>query len=386
MTRRNRAIDAAVAELRRDARLSITDAAARQGVPRKTVSDALAKSGGRDTVASGEGLALSGEETTTIAEKLTAQGLDPAEWEVVRLRTGEWGNEEHPNSQFRFDAVPRSLVDLRPEPYTPLPDPVAPTSADRSFVICGDHHAPHQDPGLHAAFCSLLSDQRPELLVVLGDVGDYASVSKHRSGVGYNQGVKDVNRAVYKLLHDYRSASPDTYIVVLEGNHDARPENYLQDRAPEMWQVGPAYEEDDPMYSLRRMWRLDELGIELVDGDWDRASYKITDTLTARHGYMISKNAGETMLNKHGHSQVQGHDHRLKFTYKTKHDPIDIRVAISAACMCKIEDGLGYSPEPDWQQGCVVGHAWDDGDFALAPAPYVEGHGLLLPDGRRYRA
>lgn len=365
--KRNGAVEAAVAELQRDPRLSIASAATKHEVPRKTVSDRLASTGGRSA------------SSATIADVLTAQGLDPAEWDAARVSVNGSGG-------LSLSLKPRIDLDVIPEAYTPLPPPVAPTTADRSVVICGDQHAPHQDPGLHAAFCSFLSDECPAELVVLGDVGDYASVSAHRSGVGFAQGVREVNRAAYKLLHDYRSASPDTHVVVMEGNHDARIENYLQDRAPELWQVGPAFEEEDPMYSLRRMWRLDDLGIELVPGDWDRASYKIAPGLTARHGYMTLKNAGESMLNKHGHSQIQGHDHRLKFTYKTKHDPVDIRLAVSAACMCKIEEGLGYSPEPDWQQGMVYGHVWDDGDFALAPAPYVEGHGLLLPDGRRYSA
>jgi hypothetical protein len=222
--------------------------------------------------------------------------------------------------------------------------------------------------------------------VVLGDVADFATVSRHRDTLGFANSVRECNRAVYKLLHDYRSASRDTHVVLFDGNHDARLEHYIHDNAPEAWTVGPAFEEDLPMYSLRRLWRLDELGVEYIEGDWERTSYKITPTLTVRHGYMISEGTPQKMLNKHTHSQVQGHSHRLRFTYKTKHDPIDTRVAVESGTMAQIADGLGYAAEPDWQQGCVVGHAWEDGDFAVAPAAYVPDHGLLLPDGRRYTA
>jgi hypothetical protein len=73
----------------------------------------------------------------------------------------------------------------------------------------------------------------------------------------------------------------------------------------------------------------------------------------------------------------------MQFTYKTKHDPIDVKLAVQAGTMAKIDEGLGYASEPDWQQGFVYGHTWGKKDFALAPAIYVKGR-LLLPDGRRY--
>lgn len=383
---------AAVAALQADSDLSVSDAARRFGVPRTTVRDALARSGGRDAAGSA-GIAARPDgsiqvtgDSTDPATLLTEQGLDPEEWQLVRARTGWWGDPMDPRKQIRLDAVPRSVIDLAAEPYTELPPPSAPTSGDRSVVICTDHHAPHQDPGLHQAFCSLLSDQRPALLAVLGDVGDYASVSRHRDTLGFAQGVRSVNRSVYKLLHDYRVASPETQVIVMTGNHDARIEHYIHDNAPELWEVGPAFEEDMPSYDLRRLWRLDDLGIEFIEGDWERNKYPLTDSLDLRHGYMTAEGTPQKMLNKHGRSQVQGHDHRLRFTYKTRHTPVDVRLHVSAGCMCIVEDGLGYAAEPDWQQGCVVGHVWDDGDFALAPAPYVEGHGLLLADGRRYAA
>ena len=51
--------------------------------------------------------------------------------------------------------------------------------------------------------------------------------------------------------------------------------------------------------------------------------------------------------------------------------------------MCQIHQGLGYADSPDWNQGFIVAHVWDDGDFVTSPAPYVPGR-LLTPDGRRY--
>jgi hypothetical protein len=379
---RNKQIDAALKELRKNPKLSVSQAAKDAGVIRRTLQDHWTREkdgiqatdlpdGGREVVGTG-----------VAGELLVKAGLDPAEWQVTEVKAT--GDPTAETAKLAIKAVPSDLLDLAATAYAPLPPPQTPDTATRSLAFCGDHHAPHQDPGLHAAFCSFLSDERPSFLGVLGDVGDYASVSRHRAGPGFRQGVKACNQGAYSILYDYRKASPDTQIVLLPGNHDARIEFYIQDRAPEFLEVGPAFQEDVPSYDLRRLWRLDELGVELVDGTWETASYKVTPSLTMRHGYMVAKNNGEGMLNKHGRSAIQGHDHRLRATYKTKHDPLDVRLAISAGTMAIVDsDGLGYAPEPDWQQGCVMGHAWEDGDFALSPVPYVHGK-LLTPDGRRF--
>lgn len=317
---------------------------------------------------------------------LRAHSLDPDEWSIVRIRGNRWGDTGDPMAQLRVDVIPTTstLAAANPDDWEPLPAPTAPRHGDRSVVHCTDHHAPHHDPVLHRLFCDYLASEQPDLIVCGGDTGDWATVSRHRDTEGYAQGVKEVNRGAFGILRDYRHACPNAVIILIPGNHDDRLPNYLADNADRIVGIGPAFDEDVPLYSLKRLWRLDELQIDLMDGDYEHAKFQICSSLTARHGYMTSENTGRTMLNKHERSQIQGHSHRLRFTYKTKHDPKTIRCAIEAGCMCIVdEDGLGYTPEPDWQQGFVAGYTWEGGDFALAPHPYIDGR-LLCPDGRRF--
>lgn len=37
---------------------------------------------------------------------LKAHGLDPKEWQVVRVRGNRWGDPDDPNAQLRIDAIP----------------------------------------------------------------------------------------------------------------------------------------------------------------------------------------------------------------------------------------------------------------------------------------
>lgn len=94
------------------------------------------------------------------------------------------------------------------------------------------------------------------------------------------------------------------------------------------------------------------------------------------------------MLTELSGSTLQGHSHRLSLTYRTAHHPDDgteTRLAGQCGCACEIDDGLGYSNCPDWQNAAMLVRSWPDEDFTVAPIVYLPGR-LLLPDGRRYEA
>jgi hypothetical protein len=41
--------------------------------------------------------------------------------------------------------------------------------------------------------------------------------------------------------------------------------------------------------------------------------------------------------------------------------------------MCKIEGGLGYTVNPDWQGGWATAVVWPDGSHQIEHATYVDG-------------
>ena len=323
---------------------------------------------------------------------LEVHGLDPKDWEIVRVRGNRWGEPDEPKHQLRVDVIPRSLLLSVPDPgnWTPPPKPKKRKHSPRSIVLCGDHHAPHHDRTLHKLFCEWLADELPDEGVLLGDLMDFATISRHRERDGFAQPVNDGLQAALEILLDYRHASPDTRWSMLRGNHDDRLYHQLIDNARGLHQIQAA-DDDVPALSLRRLLHLDDLGVELIDEDWDRGKVKITRRFTARHGYTSAKNSTEQMLSKLAHSTVQGHTHRLSLRYRTEHDdedrklPTATRLAGEAGCMAEIKDGLGYTNDPDWQQGALLCHAWDDDDFHISPLIYVPGR-LLAPGGKRYTA
>jgi hypothetical protein len=308
---------------------------------------------------------------------LEKHGLDPTDWIVTSIRVSEWGKEDEPMFQLRVNATRRDgllvipdLGDFEPWEYGQIEE-----YAPRQVALIPDLHAPFHDECALRAVCDLLAIEQPEQVIFLGDVADNSMLSKHRTHRRFGALLNETNDAVVANFRRVREAVPNAQIVLLPGNHDDRVLYYaLSD------------DEETPESSIgfRTLWRLDELGIELVDEDWKLAQFGITPELSARHGYLTGNNSERKLLEKHGRSQVHGHDHRGSLIYRTKHDPLDIRVAMSCGTLCEIKpDGLGYEPDPDWTPGMGWCQVWDDGLFQLSFLPYVKNK-LLTPWGAAY--
>jgi hypothetical protein len=320
---------------------------------------------------------------------LEAHGFNVDEWVVVRARANRWGDPEEPSEQLRVDVVPKAGVIELPDPgkWQKPPRPrKARQDRSRHVVICGDHHAPFHDKKLHALFLRFLADTQPEEGILLGDLLDFATISTYREREGFAAPVNEGLQAAFELLRDYRDATPDTHWTLLPGNHDARLQFRILDNVKGLHKIAAA-DDDVPALDFRRLLHLDDLGIDFIAEDWDRARTPVTSKLTARHGATTGKSAGDKLLTKFARSTIQGHTHRLSLTFRSEHaeddgEPTITRLAAEAGCMAEIADGLGYANDPDWQQGFLSVTAWPDGDFHVAPCSYIPGR--LLTPGKRY--
>lgn len=329
-------------------------------------------------------------------ELLEAHGLDPEEWEITRVRGNRWGEPGEPLHQLRVDVVPKRAMirPVDPNSWTPppAPKPVKPKKGEpKRHITIGDHHAPHHDKTFHALFLRYLADIEPHEIDVNGDLFDFATISRHRQRDGYAQSVNDCLQGGFEILRDYRHVAPNAWILLKRGNHCERLLHMILDNARELHHITPA-DEEIPALDLRRLIHLDELHVEYVDEEWDRAKTQPSRKLSVRHGYATSKSATDQMLAKLAGSTIQGHTHRLSLRFRTEHtenpdEPTITRMGAEAGCAAEIHEGLGYinGGEPDWQQGALLTHIWEDGDFLTQPIVYVPGR-LLAPGGKRYSA
>jgi hypothetical protein len=182
---------------------------------------------------------------------------------------------------------------------------------------------------------------------------------------------------------------PDAQHVFIPGNHDDRIHYYVEDHADEFTGFRPPRidsdtEDPEDLIHYNNFYRLRDLGVELVDQDWKLAKFPLLEELSARHGLFTGPNAEKKGIETFGRSQVHGHLHRGELRYRTKHDPLDIRVSMSVPTLARVEeDGLGYKPDPDWTPGMAVADVFEDGKFVLSILPFINNE-LLVPGGTRY--
>lgn len=390
---------------------SVRGAAIRTGANRSTVRYYLRKNGWKGGGArqsrdvGGEPNSLTRNRDGSISasaigkspeDVLRAHGLDPDEYVELSVRVTDGGTEDKPISWVRVNARKKldllqapDLASFKPRPYAKAQETDDNFFATGNVAFLADPHCPFMNEACFRATLSYLEHEQPSLVVHLGDAGNYGHLSKHRDHARFAELSNDTIDAIGRYFFDCREAAPDAQHIFLPGNHDARVLYYMQDYAEKLSGVRPARlpsEEEDPeeCITFRRLYRLDDLGIELIDEDWKLASYPIVRELSARHGYLTGNNAERKLLETHGRSQVHGHLHRGEIVYRTKHDPLDVRVAMSVPTLAQVKnDGLGYNPDPDWTPGIGVAHVWDDERFVVSIAPFIDNE-LLLPDGRRF--
>jgi hypothetical protein len=302
------------------------------------------------------------------AEMLEERDLSPEEWRVSSLTINEWEAGDDLNRQTKLTLQPLKDV-VRPARVDgwkpPAPKPRKAGATETTFLV-GDHQAPYIDEDFHAATLRWLAEVKPAKGVVGGDGLDLPSVSKYAKTAGWNASVNECVDSFYRVLCDYRSASPDTQWVMLEGNHEARLHAHLMRQFEEGAAIKRAGENEDNVLSVPYLMRLDELGIPYID-NYPHAVHKITPTVGAIHGTIVKKDAGASghaTLMQRGFDVYQFHIHRQGLTPHTWHD-IDGEPYTKWACevgaACLVKEGLNHTVSANWQNGAATATVHKDG-------------------------
>ena len=153
-------------------------------------------------------------------------------------------------------------------------------------------------------------------------------------------------------------------VSMVPGNHDARLEAYLYRQAMEVY--------DLDVWSLRRLLKLDELDVDLVQHPlgWTHAEATIADGLVGRHGWLCGKTATEKMLTKRGISLIHGHLHK-RSSYFSSIPALGCELeAHGLGCACRIDDSYpGYATCVEWNRGFGLVTRLGD-DFVFEQVPY----------------
>lgn len=257
-------------------------------------------------------------------------------------------------------------------------------STNELVVAAGDFQFPFEDPEVYASFLTFLAAERPDRIVLTGDILDLTAVSAYDKDPRLGMPVQQELAHTHRRLAEIRaSAGPEAQIFFLYGNHEARFSKWLAKKAPDL--VGLSDSEGREILSLANLLRLDALdiqpciseGVAFSGPEHLRSYYQIAPDLIATHGtYSRATGGGASIMpivKASGVSVVGGHDHSQGVAFETIGGFAGIEArrtaAISTGMMCRRTE-LGYLAQHQvsrWSAGFAVIELWGDQAGAWQP-------------------
>jgi hypothetical protein len=260
---------------------------------------------------------------------------------------------------------------------------------------------PFHDDAAMNVFIEVCKSYQPDKVQILGDFLDLASQGRFAQEASFAQTTQEALNTGHRFLATLRAACPDAEIVVIEGNHDKRMQNFIEANAVAAFGLKRAgLPESWPVMSLPYLLRLDELRIEYVDAypaatDWDNAT---------------TRNIHGTKANSRGSTTAQyvfelphlntwaGHTHRVEVTYRSvmgaRGEAVESYSA-NPGCLCRVDgavpsvngaigaDGNAARIVENWQQGFGLAYYNDTESW---PYVYRIRDGRALIDGMEIAA
>lgn len=163
----------------------------------------------------------------------------------------------------------------------------------RVFVASDCHYWPGEVTVAHKAFIALLTEFKPQTVILNGDVFDGSRISRHEPLMGINPPTpKQEIEVCQDRLDEIRNATKNARCFWTFGNHDVRLHRYIAVNAPELSDFQGLF---DYFPGWHTGWRVD-----------------INDDVVVKHRWHNGQHATYNNTLKSGRSIVTGHLHKLQ--------------------------------------------------------------------------
>ena len=273
-------------------------------------------------------------------------------------------------------------------PTLPISSPVR--TASRLIVILPDQQAPYVHWKLHELVLSWLEENRPQGMVLSGDLVDFPSLGTYDwepdlDPDPINSAQKGVDCAVRLMTEYVQAAGEDcTLRELVEGNHEYRWKRYLAKHAAAIYGIRVPGE-NEPLLSLPRLLRCKELGFTYRAGYPD-AHVLLAPKLGVYHGWVANGKSGATALSTIealDMSAFVGHTHRQGIVFRTSNPPDGERIHVGCETGCLCAKSPGSKDIANWQRGFATVVVHEDGSFS-PPELATYANGTLRWRGQRY--
>ena len=238
----------------------------------------------------------------------------------------------------------------------PLPKD-SPNGMIKKHLIISDTHAPYENKRAVAAACEYALEYKPDVIVHIGDVGDYKSIShwmKNKRLELAGLTIQDDLDAACNLLKNIGSTAPDAEKIVLLGNHDNWVYDYVNEH-PEL----------EGTLSVSRSYN--SVGWKVIP--WNEL-YRV-GKLYLTHGLYTNKYHAHSTVHALSVSCCYGHSHDFQVYTESFLD--GEKMAMSLGCMCDMNPGYLHNRPKRWLNGFGTVDTMPTGDFFIDFIKIVNG-------------
>ena len=207
-------------------------------------------------------------------------------------------------------------------------------------AILSDIHLGVHDKQALIGVLTYLKKERPDNIILNGDIIDSASISKHPKRGDepkYLYEVELCKNFLNAIATDYSYAK----IYFKEGNHDERLSRYIMSEADQL----------NGLVSLESLLGLEKLGIHFVES----TQFMKTQNVYVIHGHELKVSGGvnpsRSLLLKSFQNTIMGHVHKTTFSSAKNMDGVPIRTW-TTGCLCKLSQC--YMPHSNSNHGFAI--------------------------------
>ncbi len=171
--------------------------------------------------------------------------------------------------------------------------------------IIPDVHIPFHDEAAYALALTVLRELDPKELVLIGDYGDFYSVTSHPKGPEIRTNFLDEVKAVNEHLDELDDMFPSAMKMYLSGNHEDRMARYIAKNAPELYGFPNMKWHQVLRLEQRRRWQWQDYTKDQL--------YRIgnTDLYTRHKPFATGRGHGIGTAEKGGLCLAYGHLHKV---------------------------------------------------------------------------
>lgn len=229
----------------------------------------------------------------------------------------------------------------------------------KRILFIPDSHHPYADKRAWNLMLKAAKAFKPDVINIQGDFADFYAVSSHSKNPNRARNLEFEVNATNKALDQVDALKAKKKIYVA-GNHEDRLERYLQDKAPELFNVV----------------RIPDL-LKLKERGWQYVSYKSDTRIGKLYTTHDTGCAGRNAVFRNGdayqHNVVTGHTHRLAYVVEGNAKG-EAHVSASFGWLGDIKT-VDYmqriSAARNWALGFGVGFMEPNGIVHVTPVPIV---------------